>query len=155
MSFVEQHGLWTAEQHAAAKQLVNDLEARGTEVVRFSFADQHGVLRGKTLPTAEAIKALYAGVALTSTLLAKDTSHKTAFPVFTKGGGFEMPEMQGAADFMIVADPTTFRLLPWLEHTGWVLCDAYFGNGKVVPFSTRALLRTATEKLKATGHEMV
>jgi glutamine synthetase len=155
MSFVERHGLWTPDQHAAAKQLVSDLEARGTEVVRFSFADQHGVLRGKTLPTAEAIKALYSGVALTSTLLAKDTSHKTAFPVFTRGGGFDMPEMQGAADFMIVADPTTFRLLPWLEHTGWVLCDAYFGSGKPVPFSTRALLRTAIEKLHATGHGMV
>ena len=139
-TFVEKHDLWTAAQHTAAMQVVNDFQALGIEVVRFSFADQHGVLRGKTLTVAEAAKAIYEGVALTSTLLAKDTSHRTAFPVFTKGGGFDMPEMQGAADFLIVADPTTFKVLPWLEKTGWILCDAYFGNGKPVPFSTRLTL---------------
>jgi glutamine synthetase len=151
-TFVERHGLWTPEQQAAAKHLVADWEARGIEVVRFSFADQHGVLRGKTLPMAEAARLMYQGVALTSTLLAKDTSHKTAFPVFTRGGGFDMPEMQGAADFLIVADPLTYRVLPWLHHTGWLLCDAYFGNGKAVPFSTRALLRNSIGKLGETGH---
>jgi hypothetical protein len=34
---------------------------------------------------------------MTTTLLAKDTAHKTAYPVFTPGGGFDMVEMQGAA----------------------------------------------------------
>lgn len=155
MSFVERHGLWTAEQGAAAKKLVKEFESRGIEVVRFSFPDQHGVLRGKTLTAAEAAHALFEGVALTSTLLAKDTSHKTAFPVFTRGGGFDMPEMQGAADFLIVADPLTFHLLPWLDHTGWILCDAYFSTGKPVPFATRALLANAVGKLADTGHELI
>ena len=153
--FVKRHGLWTDEQHAAARQLISDFQSRGIEVVRFSFPDQHGILRGKTLTVGEAAAALYQGVALTSTLLAKDTSHKTAFPVFTRGGGFGMPEMQGAADFLIVADPSTFRVLPWLENTGWLLCDAYFGNGKPVPFATRALLGNAIGKLRDTGHEFI
>ena len=155
MNFVERHDLWTGTQHAAANQLLKDLAARGIEVVRFSFPDQHGVLRGKTVTAAEAAKLLFDGVALTSTLLAKDTSHKTAFPVFTRGGGFDMPEMQGAADFLIVADPATFRVLPWLDKTGWVLCDAYFSTGKPVPFATRALLRNAVAKLAETGHEYI
>lgn len=155
MSLVKRHALWSDAQHAAAKQLVKDFKSGGIEVVRFSFPDQHGVLRGKTLTVAEAATALYQGVALTSTLLAKDTSHKTAFPVFTRGGGFDMPEMQGAADFLIVADPSTFRMLPWLEKTGWVLCDAYFGNGKPVPFATRALLGNAVRKLGESGHEFI
>ncbi len=155
MSFVERHGLWTNDQKAAARQLLSDFKVRGIEVVRFSFPDQHGVLRGKTLPVAEAATALVEGVALTSTLLAKDTSHKTAFPVFTRGGGFDMPEMQGAADFLIVADPTTFRVLPWLEKTGWILCDAFFGSGKPVPFATRSLLANAVSRLGDTGHEFI
>ena len=50
-----------------------------------------------------------AGVTMTTTLLAKDTAHKTVFPVFTPGGGFGMAEMQGAGDFVMVADPATFR----------------------------------------------
>ncbi|MBK8064154.1 MAG: glutamine synthetase [Betaproteobacteria bacterium] len=153
--FVERHGLWSGAQHAAAAQLVKELQTRDIEVVRFSFPDQHGILRGKTLTVAEAARALYEGVTLTTTLLAKDTSHKTAFPVFSRGGGFDMDEMQGAADFLMVADPTTFRVLPWLQNTGWVLCDAYFSSGKPVPFATRALLRAAAAKLADTGHEFL
>ena len=77
---------------------------------------------------------------MTTTLLAKDTSHRSVFPVFTAGGGFGMAEMEGGADFVMVADPATFRVLPWASNTGWLLCDIYFGNGKPVPFSTRAAL---------------
>ena len=38
-------------------------------------------------------------------MLAKDTSHRTVFPVFTSGGGFGMREMEGAADVLMVPDP--------------------------------------------------
>ena len=113
--------------------------------MRFSFADQHGVLRGKTLVAAEAASAMRSGVTMTTTLLAKDTAHRTVFPVFTPGGGFAMAEMQGGGDFVMVADPSTFRILPWANKTGWLLCDIYFTNGKPVPFSTRARCRDALD----------
>ena len=71
----------------------------------------------------------------------KDTSGKTVFPVFSAGAGFDIPELQGAADAVMVADPATFRVLPWAPGTGWVLCDLRFPNGKPVPFDTRGLLR--------------
>ena len=87
------------------------------------------------------------GCTATSTLLAKDTSHRTVFPVFTPGGGFGMAEMEGGADMLLVADPTTFRILPWAHKTGWLLCDLYFPNGKPVTFSTRPLLRDQLERL--------
>ena len=35
------------------------------------------------------------GVTVTSTLLLKDTSHKTVFAAFTPGAGVGIPEMQG------------------------------------------------------------
>jgi glutamine synthetase len=62
-----------------------------------------------------------------------------------------MPEMQGAADFIIVADPATFRVLPWAPDTGWLLCNAYFANGKPVPFDTRRQLHIALGRLSETG----
>ena len=93
------------------------------------------------------------GCSMTTTLLAKDTAHKTAFPVFTPGGGFGMAEMEGGGDFLMIADPTTFRVLPWAPHTGWVLCDIYFANGKPVPFSTRHLYRRALQKLAEAGFD--
>jgi glutamine synthetase len=152
-TFVSRHDLWTAEQERAADQIERAIRTGKLELVRFSFADQHGVLRGKTLLADDAVSALRSGVSMTTTLLAKDTSHKSVFPVFTAGGGFGMAEMEGGADFVMVADPTTFRVLPWSEKTGWVLCDIYFTNGKPVPFSTRALYRNALATLAQSGYD--
>jgi glutamine synthetase len=152
-SFVERHALWHDEQFEAAAAAEKLIEERGLEMVRFSFADQHGILRGKSVVAGEAAAMMRNGCSITTTLLAKDTAHKTVFPVFTPGGGFGMPEMEGAGDFLMLADPMTFRVLPWAPHNGWVLCDLYFGNGEPVPFSTRELYRRALAKLAGAGFE--
>jgi len=80
-------------------------------------------LRGKTLVASERWLPLESGCSITTTMLAKDTRTGTVFPVFTSGGGFGMKEMEGAADVLMVADPTTFRVLPWAPESGWLLCD--------------------------------
>ena len=125
---------------------------KGIQAVRFSFADQHGVLRGKTLAASEAEAAMERGVTVTSTLLLKDTSHKTVFPAFTPGGGVGMPEMQGAADILMIPDASTFKVLPWAPDTGWFLCDLQFPDGRPVPYDTRAVLKQA---LKKTSYEFI
>jgi glutamine synthetase len=64
-----------------------------------------------------------------------------------------MAEMEGGGDFLMIADPSTFRVLPWAPQTGWMLCDIYFANGKPVPFSTRHLYRRALQKLADAGFD--
>jgi len=155
LTFVERHGLWSAEQKEAAKRLAAIVEEKKLETIRLSFADQHGILRGKMLIASEAIASLEDGCGITTSLLAKDTSNKTVFPVFTAGAGLGLKEMEGAADALMVADPTTFRTLPWSPGTGWVLCDLYFGNGKPVPFSTRQIYRSVVNKLGERGYDFV
>jgi glutamine synthetase len=127
--------------------ILKEIEARGLKAVRFSFADQHGILRGKTLAAAEVRGALERGVTITSTLLLKDTSHRTVFPAFTPGGGLGMPELEGAADILMMPDAATFRVLPWAADTGWVLCDLRLQDGRPVLYDSRAVLRKALEKL--------
>src|ERR1700756_2950105 len=153
--FVARHNLWSDDQARMAEDVERAIKANNLELVRFSFADQHGVLRGKTLLADDAIGALRSGVSMTTTMLAKDTAHRSVFPVFTAGGGFGMEEMQGGADFMMVGDPSTFRVLPWANNTGWVLCDIYFTNGRPVPFSTRALYREALAALAKEGFDFL
>src|SRR6201995_1195511 len=155
LSFVERHGLWSDEQKAAVARLRRIVEEQKLEVIRLSFPDQHGILRGKTLVASEALASLQSGCSITTTMLAKDTSHRTVFPVFTSGGGFGMREMEGAADVMMVADPTTFKVLPWAPATGWLLCDLYFADGRPVPFATRGLYKSALEKLSQRGYDFV
>ncbi|MCY4066306.1 MAG: hypothetical protein OXF57_08085, partial [Rhodospirillaceae bacterium] len=85
--FVERHGLWTAEQAEAGAEIAGRIDSGEVETLRFSFADQHGIARGKALIGEAAKAALASGVSLPSTLLTKDTSHTTVFPAFSKGSG--------------------------------------------------------------------
>jgi len=155
VTFVAHHALWSDEQKDAAARMRRLVEDKNLEVIRLAFPDQHGILRGKTIIASEAIASLESGCSITTTMLAKDTSHRTVFPVFTSGGGFGMKEMEGAADVLMVADPTTFRVLPWAPATGWVLCDLYFNDGRPVPFATRGLYRKVLDELGSRGHDFV
>jgi glutamine synthetase len=75
LSFVERHGLWSAEQKEAAVRLRAIVEEQQLEVIRLSFPDQHGILRGKTLIASEALRVLESGCSITTTMFAKDSSH--------------------------------------------------------------------------------
>ena len=154
-TFVDRHGLWSDAQQVQARDLVGRIDAGELDVVRFAWPDQHGILRGKTLVASEARDALWTGVNLTSTLLAKDTSHRTVFPVFGAGGGLGIEGLNGGADFTIVADPSTFKVLPWSARTGWVLCDAYLNDGRPCPYGTRQVMQRALEQLHAIGLEFI
>src|SRR5215472_9896253 len=99
LDFVDRHALWSEVQGRAAAAVDKAITQKRLELVRFSFPDQHGSLRGKTLVAAEASRALRSGVTMTSTLLAKDTSHRTVFPVFEVGAGMGVAEMGGAGNF--------------------------------------------------------
>ena len=94
--FVDRHRLWDAAQANAAAAVEKAIKREKLELVRFSFCDQHGVLRGKTLVASEAARALHDGVAMTSTLLAKDTSHRTVFSVFGTEGSPGLSVAHGA-----------------------------------------------------------
>jgi glutamine synthetase len=132
-----------------------EVESRGIEVVRFSFVDQHGILRGKTIAAAAVGAALENGVGFPSSLLLKDSSNRSVFPVFTADAGVGIPELSGAADALMVADPTTWRVLPWAPKTGWLLCDLRYSNGKPMPFDTRGILRQALARLSGQGFSYV
>jgi glutamine synthetase len=150
-SFVDRHGLWSDEQREAAARAAKLVEERSLEVVRLSFPDQHGILRGKTVMAGDAARVMQDGCAITSTLIAKDTSQKTVFPVFTRGGGFGRDEMEGGGDLLMIADPLTFRVLPWAPRTGWVLCDLYFADGEPVRLATRHLYAHVLRRLADAG----
>ncbi len=155
MGFVDRHGLGSKERSEAVASALKLIEERGLETVRVSFADQHGVLRGKTVMAEGFAKVCENGLPITSTLLLKDTSHQTVFPVWTADAGFGAGQLTGAGDVVMVPDPATFRYLPWSPESGWVLCDLFHTNGTPVDFASRALLRSAEAKLADRGFQFV
>lgn len=153
MSFAERYGLRDEEAQRAARELVQRIEKSGLETVRVSFADQHGLLRGKSLMAGDIAAALDNGVSIVSSLLAKDSANRTVFPVWSQGGGFAHRAFQGAGDLVMLPDPASFRVLPWAERTGWLLADLYFDDGTAVPYDSRAILRQALGRLGEAGFD--
>jgi len=148
-------GVLSGESCVAALDLLARVAGSDLETVRVLFADQHGVLRGKTLVASALESAFTSGVAVVSTLLLKDTSHRTAFPVWTDEPGLLSGPMQGVGDVLLVPDPGTFRVLPWSPHSAWILCDVVYRDGTPIPFSSRAVLANAVDRLADAGMNAV
>lgn len=147
-------GLLDATAVALCADVVAQAQAAKLETVRVLFADQHGILRGKTV-VADALPSLFAnGMAAPSTLLLKDTSHRTVFPVWSAHGAVA-GDMRGAGDILMVPDPATFRVLPWAPHSAWIICDLAYADGTPMPLSTRGLLRNAALRLEQAGKALV
>jgi glutamine synthetase len=138
------------------RDAIKIIEKSGVELVRLAWCDTHGVLRGKTLTAAAAIKALNDGVGMVGTLLLKDTGDRTAYKVFEPGGTANLPNgFAGASNLMLLPDPTSFQVLPWAPGTGWLRCQAWFQNGSPVPLDTRRVLQTALARLAEHGLGLV
>lgn len=143
------------EQRRVAADVLNRVKKDGLETIRLAFADQHGVLRGKTIVADGLASAFRDGLAMTSTLLLKDTSHRTVFPVWQDDIGFGTGTLTGAGDVLIVPDPSTFKVLPWSPHSGWILCDVRYKDGAEMPFCVRTALKKAVSELAQDGYAMV
>lgn len=155
MGFVAHHGLQDSSRADAARDVLARIVSDGIGMVRLAFPDQHGVLRGKALTAPAMPAALAEGVSLTSSLLLKDTAHRSVVPVFAAGGGIGLRDIQGAADMVMVPDPTTFRVLPWASGCGWMLCDLHWPDGRPVPYATRGLCRRVLDDLAARGFHLM
>lgn len=153
--FIARHGLWTDDQARLAAEVDAQLRAADVNQVRLSFPDLHGLLRGKTLMADALPSVMEDGCAITSTLLLKDTAHRTVAPVFTQGAGIGEPALQGGGDVIMVPDPATLRVLPWVPGSAWMLCDLYHSDGRPVAHATRRIAQDAAAKLAAQGFEFV
>ena len=150
MGFVRDHGIRTDEQTQAAEELTARVRELDLRQVRISWGDQHGVLRGKTVEVEHFVSALENGKDFQTATLIFDTANHPSVPPFA-ADGFGDPRMTGLPDGVLVPDPATFAVLPWLERTGWVLADLYYRNGERVPFDTRGVLQRQLAALAEEG----
>jgi glutamine synthetase len=144
--FIEQHGLWTADQQARAREAAR--QAESLDLVRLAWADPHGASRAKALSPAAFVAALKDGYNINVATTTLDSAGERVFRSFTRGGGMGLDEMTGSPNVVVVPDPSTFRVLPWAGRVGWVLCDEYFRDGKPFHFSPRHLLRRQIRRLQ-------
>lgn len=126
--------------------VIEQVKAQGIETIRVLFTDQHGILRGKTIVASALASVFEAGIAAPSTLLLKDTSHRTVFPVWSENGEVA-GDMRGAGDVLLIPDPNTFRVLPWSSTSAWILCDVADSDAARSMFCTRSILKQQIDRL--------
>ena len=154
-SLAERVGIETDERRQRGDEVTAEIGRRGLHSVRLAFADAHGLLRGKTLRADLVTAAMADGLGITSALLMKDTGQLNVYPVWASGGGLDKPWLTGAGDVMMLPDPTTFRVLPWTDGTGWLLCDLVSPAGEPVELSTRAICAGAERAIADDGLRFV
>jgi glutamine synthetase len=154
-TFIERHGLWSDEQKRLAAEIVRRIAAEKLHFVRLAWGDTHGYSRAKTLTIPAFIAALTSGYNIGVATTTLDSAGARVFASFTRGGGMGLEEMTGSPNLTIVADPSTFRVLPWARGVGWVLGDEYFNDGRPFHFSPRQLLRKTLRRLADHGFASV
>jgi glutamine synthetase len=152
--FVARHGLLSDAAVALAGEVAQRIRSQRLRTVRLAVADQHGILRAKALSPDAAIAAFANGLDFSGAIYSLDTGNNVFVPPFAAGGGFGIAEFTGFPDVVLVPDPATFRVLPWADRTGWLLCDAYFANGQPVPLDGRGLLRRQLAALGDLGYDL-
>lgn len=150
--FVERHGLHTDEQREAAQRVITVIRENDLRTVRVVIVDQHGIPRAKFLSAEAAVAAMSNGADFSGAIYSLDTANSVFPQAFAAGGGFGIEEFTGFPDVVIVPDPSTFRVLPWADRTGWILCDVYFSNGRPVPLDGRAIMREQLRRLHEAGY---
>lgn len=153
--FVARHGLYDQAREAAAEAVAERVEELGLRTVRIVLVDQHGLPRTKWLSPRSFGSALRNGVDFSGAIYSLDTANSVFTAAFAPAGGFGIEEFTGFPDIVAVPDPTTFRVLPWADRTGWVICDAYFANGRPVPLDARRLLRDQLAAAAELGYDQV
>jgi glutamine synthetase len=147
------------EGHAAddrQRQLdaLETLRRWGIDLLRIGWCDLHGMLRGKTLVAEAAQDALRDGIGMVGTLMLKDTSDRTAFPVFDPQAMAGLPGFGGAGNLTLRPDPSSLVRLPWAPNTGWMRAQPEFPDGRRVALDTRHILQQALAKLGGAGYSL-
>src|SRR3984957_1463392 len=154
-NFIEKHGLWSDEQRRLAAEIARRVEAEKLHFVRLAWGDPHGYVRAKTLTVPAFISALNDGYNIGVATTTLDSAGARVFSSFTRGGGIGLAEMTGSPNLTVVAEQTTFRVLPWAPGVGWILGDEYFNDGTPFHFSPRQILRKTLQSLVARGYASI
>ena len=149
--FADRFAIYNDDQRRKIAEIIGRVETENIRSVRIGFADQHGVMRGKSFAASQ-IGALFAsGMTAPSSLLLKDLSHRTVLPVW-QNESTGLAGLAGLGDIILMPDPDRFFTLDWLADTAWIQADIHHTDGTASPLDTRAIARRAVSRLEDAGY---
>src|SRR5256885_10502953 len=96
-----------------AQEVVQQARTNSLRLIRFLYCDNGGIIRGKATHASKLATRMQEGI-----------GQSLAMQAFT---GVEtlasVDGMSPVGEFRLVPDPETFVILPYVPHTGTLLCD--------------------------------
>ncbi|MDP3894281.1 glutamine synthetase family protein [Nocardioides sp.] len=132
----------------SVEELRAQVAAGEIETVIVAITDLQGRLQGKRCGARYFLEEVLGhGSEGCNYLLAVDVDMNTV-------EGYQMSSwQQGYGDLVMKPDLDTLRVLPWLQATALVICDAQWADGSPVPPSPRQVLRRQLDRLAEMGLE--
>jgi glutamine synthetase len=118
----------------------------GIRNVRFELPDMHGTSRSKLVPIEHAGRYSQDGLNMYGGAIVLDTRSDVV-------PGTLYNEEVGYADQRLVPDPDTAAVVPWLEHTGRMICDTYWYDGTPLRAAPRHVYRHVLQRCREVGYE--
>jgi len=126
------------------KEVLESWREQGIAFVRFELPDMHGISRSKTIPIAHAFEYAERGLNMYGGASVLDTRSDVV-------GGTLYHEERGYGDQLLFPDPDSAAVLPWMDRTARLICDARWYDGTPLAATPRHVFRRALEKARSMG----
>ena len=138
---------------SSAEEAYKLAREKNLDTIIFALADYHGIARGKLVPARNFIDNKDANVVLSSFMLMMDAAGVPAAPPANAEAGQWWPSWdEGYTDIRLIPDYSTFRIVPWAEQTGIVICDlARAECGEPLNFMPRAVVTNLEDRIASLG----
>ena len=132
----------------AVKEMMAALKKMGARYVRFELPDLHGTSRTKVIPVGKAESYARKGLNFYGGAIGLDSASNVI-------SGAGVNEEVNYRDQMLIPDPATLRVVPWLEDTAKVICDAYWEPGVPVGGTPRTVLADMLKRANKLGYDVM
>jgi glutamine synthetase len=137
-----------AKKPDAIGGLMQALEERGIEYVRFELPDMAGVSRSKTVPIDKVEAYAREGLNFYGGVLGLDTSSN----VVPASG---LHTQQNYADQLLFPDPGSLRVIPWVPNTASVVCLGYWYDGTPQKMGPRWVFSELVKRANNLGYDVL
>jgi glutamine synthetase len=134
------------EQTVTVEDLLAGWRDQGIRNVRFELPDMHGNSRSKLIPIEHAPRYAEEGLNMYGGTVVLDSRSDVV-------AGTLYNEEIGYADQRLKPDPTTAAIVPWAKHTGRMICDTYWDDGRPLGAAPRHVFRRVLERCHELGYE--
>src|SRR5437763_11386260 len=133
---------------ATATGILDAWRADGIRFVRFELPDMHGTSRAKLVPIERAYGYAETGLNMYGGVAVLDSRSDVV-------GGTLYNEERAYGDQLLMPDPETAAVVPWLDATARWICDSQWADGSPLEALPRRVYRRQLERARALGFDPV